>query len=378
MLLLLRALLSLLLLLVCSPLPSPPSLSLSLQAEAQDKDAWNKEDKTTENKDDEEGGEEGGEDYSGGGSNRKASLDSTGAAHAQEQASSGGGLDDLLGLGGSAPAPAPAAVDPLTVPVTVRKGIDASLQEQVGKWFSGVVSKPSSVLYEDASIQIGVKKPGIGFGGAEGKLTLFIGNRASVPLVAFKVRVPDFPAVKVTVGDVPSTVGVKQQVQVPITVECMSPFTDPPALQISFISQPGTGHAYPLKLPIAVNNFCESFSLAAPDYKTRWGQLAGQPREATAMITPASGADVVTKDVAIKALEVVQMSNIEAGAPGATGASSFRTHTMTASGQHVSVGSLAMIIPDAANGLFKVAVRTQHADVSKALITVLQNYLGGL
>jgi AP-2 complex subunit alpha len=282
---------------------------------------------------------------------------------------------DLLGVM-DAPAPAPAAVDPTSVPVTTRIGVDPSKAGQVAAWYTALLAKPAGVLYEDAHVQIGVKSK---FQGAEGRIALFIGNKMSVPLVAFKLRVPPLPAVKVEpVGEVATTVGPRAQVQVQLALESLQPFLEPPALQISFISEPGTGHAYPLRVPVAVSHFCEPVAMPGADYKTRWGALAGAPREVTAIIHPASGAGAVAIPSATKALEAVNMANIEAGAPGATGASSFRTHSMAPTGQHISVGCLAMIIPDAAGGVFKVAVRTQHADVSKAIMGVLQGYLEAL
>lgn len=222
-------------------------------------------------------------------------------------------------------------------------------------------------------VQVAVKQV---LAGADAKLTVFIGNKCSVPLVAFKLRVPPFPALRVTPGDIPESVAAKAQVQVSLTLESLQPFVEPPALQLSFISTPGTGHAYPLQLPVAVHSFCEAVTMPPADYKARWTALAGAPREVTAIITPASGASAVTMATASAALQKLGMSTIEAGAPGATGACSFRTHSVAPTGQAISVGCLAMAIPDAAgSGAFKVAVRSQHADVSRALMQVLQAQL---
>jgi AP-2 complex subunit alpha len=220
--------------------------------------------------------------------------------------------------------------------------------------------------------QVAVKSS---FSGADGKLTIFVGNKCTVPLVAFKLRVPPFPAVTVTVGDAPSTIAPKAQVQVPVTLACLQPFVDPPMLQLSFISTPGTGHAYPLQLPIAVHSFCEAVAMPPADFKTRWTGLAGAPREVTAIISPASGGGAVSAANAGAALQKITMAAIDAGAPGPTGACSFRTHSVAPTGQKISVGCLSMIIPDSAGGAFKVAVRSQHPDVSRALMQVLQAQL---
>ena len=154
----------------------------------------------------------------------------------------------------------------------------------------------------------------------------------------------------------------------------MQPFVEPLPLIISFITTPGTGHLYPLTLPVALHNFCEPVAMAGDDYKARWGALAGAPRELTAAITPGSGAS--SSDKAKESLGKIHMAVLDvAGAPGAPGASSCRTLSVNASGATISVGCLAMII--AAGPVYKVAVRTQHADVTKSLMASLTKLLEG-
>jgi AP-2 complex subunit alpha len=281
---------------------------------------------------------------------------------------------DLLGLGsldlGGSSAPAPVEeVDPLSVPVTNRIGISPENAERVQKWLLALQIKPSGILYEDEYVQIGVKKS---ITGASGSFSLFFGNKMAVPIVGLKVRVPEFPALKVELGDFSASVSVGAQGAVPFSIECMAPFVDSAPLQVSFISNPGTGHAYALRVPVGASTFCEPVELPGPDFKTRWTALAGAPKEATAVITPKNGD--VSLESAKTVLGRIGMSNVEAGAPGATGASSFRTRATAPTGQFISVGCLAMIIPDMASGVYKVALRTQHPDVSKALLTTLQGF----
>jgi len=260
------------------------------------------------------------------------------------------------------------------VPVTTRIGVDPELTAKLPKWFNGVVVKPAAVLYEDKYVQIGVRST---FTGAEGKVTLFIGCKCEVPLVGLKVRVPEVPVLKATVGEFATTVAPRTQSQVPITLESLQPCPDPIALQVSFISAPGTGHAYPLRLPVTVHNFCEPAAMSGDDFKARWGALAGAPREATSAITPSNPATITT-ETARAALAMLKMAPLDVpGAPGVPGASSFRTHSLNAAGAHLSVGCLAMVIPSAATGAFKVAVRTQHQDVTRGLLAQLTAILSG-
>jgi len=334
--------------------------------EREDKDVWGKEEKKEKVKDDDDEEAEVGT-----GASSHADAAAAPSAAPAAAAAEAGGLGDLLGdlLGGSAAA-APSAVDPLSVPVTTRIGIDASLAPQVDAWFNALVCKPAGVLYEDKYVQVGVKTA---FSGATGTITLFVGNKGDAPLAGFKLRVPPVPAVKAETGDVPGTVAPRAQVPVPVALESLQPFAEAPALQLSFVSAPGTGHVYPLRLPLALHNFCEPIAMGADDFKARWTALAGAPREVTAVIAPTAGAGGVSVAAAAEALSRVRMSAVEAGAPGATGASSFRTLSVGPTGAQISVGCLAMVIP--APPAFKVAVRTQHPEVSKALMAVLQHYL---
>jgi len=189
------------------------------------------------------------------------------------------------------------------------------------------------------------------------------------------VRIPEAAGLRSEVGDVPSGIPAKAQAKVELIVSALAPFAEPPALQISFISAPGTGHAYALSVPVTVASFCERVPLPAADFKARWGALAGAPREVTAVVAPASGApDLASAVAAVR--DVLAMEPIDAGAPGATGASSFRTKSVHATtGAAICVGSLAMVIPDAAGGVYKVAVRTQVADVSAALMKAISAHL---
>jgi len=330
------------------------------QEERHDKDEWGREDKPVDAPP-REGGEEG--DEAGG-----APAPAPPARPPPAPAASA--MDDLLGL---TPAPAPAPTDAASVPVTRRVGVmDA---EAAGRAWAALVAKPAGVLFEDAPVQIGVKRA---FAGAEARLSIFVGNKsATTPYVAFRLRVPDAPGLKVTLGgELPPAVAPKSQARVDVTVEAMAPFLDAPALQVSFISEPGTGHAYGLKLPLAAASFCEGVPMGGPDFKGRWGALAGAPREVTAVVPPASGAP--TPAGAALGLAALAMAAVDAGAPGATGASTFRTKALAPSGAPISVGCLGMVIPDAAAGVYKCAVRTQHGDVSRALMNTLQAALAAM
>ena len=203
-----------------------------------------------------------------------------------------------------------------------------------------------------------------------------------MPLVALKVRVPERPELRCTVlqENLPTGVPPKAQAQVHISVESLKPFAEPPMLQLSFISEPGTGHAYQLSVPCSMAQFCEPAPTEGADFRAKWGALAGAPRDATAVVKPAGpqGAAAVAPEAAKRALEQLGMADVAAGAPGATGASLLRTKSLNAQGAPISVPCFCMVIPDAANGQFKVAVRTPVEAVSKGLLASLVANLSSL
>jgi len=235
-------------------------------------------------------------------------------------------------------------------------------------------AKTSGVLYEDAYLQVGCKKAIVG---AEGVLTLFLGNRTpSTALVGIKLRIPEVPHLAFALGEVPTSIAPGKQAKVEISVSARSPFTDAPALQLSFISSPGVGHAYLLALPLSPSNFMDGSALAPADFKARWGALAAPPKAVTAQFTPKSGASVVTLEFAQNVLAAhLKLAPVEVMPSAASGAGVFKTTTLGPSGAPLNVGALVMVIPDAANGVFKCAVRTTLEAVSKALLTTLQTLL---
>ena len=347
--------------------PNLPNTLTQVQEEKQDKDAW-------EGKN---GGSSSGAAGSGGGGGAAEEADAAPPpAVARAPAAAPSSSDDLLGLGGFGSAPAAASpVDALSVPVTTRIGVEPGARERVAALLAVASARSSGVLFEDASVQVGVKKA---ISGAEGTVTLFLGNKVGVPLVGLKVRVPEHSGVAVAVGELPAAIAPKSQAQVTLRVESKAPFTEPPVLQLSFISTPGTGHAYLLSVPVALANFCTAVPMPPPDFKAKWGALAGAPREVTAVVAPGSGGGAVTLAAAAGALAALNMGAVDATPTAATGAATFRTKTLAPTGQPVSVGALAMVIPDAAGGAFKCAVRTQHESVSKALLAQLQAGLAAL
>lgn len=251
--------------------------------------------------------------------------------------------------------------------MTTRVGVDASMAPRVKEWFRGLLYAPNGILFEDASVMVGVQAQ---FNGSAGRMMLHFRNRAAVPLTAFKVRIPPQAQLKVELKDeVPSVIGVGEAIKVPVTLECMQPFQDPPALQVSFLSVPGTGHAYPLRLPVAVASFVEDVAMGPADFEGRWMMLTGEPRERSFSV-PSSGP--VSAEGARQLLASLRcQARADAATLPGRFAGSFRTATISKTGDRISVGILAQAVPNGMTNSYDVTIRSQHGDVTSALARLL-------
>ncbi|KAG2494582.1 hypothetical protein HYH03_007348 [Edaphochlamys debaryana] len=124
-------------------------------------------------------------------------------------------------------------------------------------WFNALLLKERGILYEDQYLQIGLQSQ---YGRGSGNISLFLGNKnaaARLTTVSITLAAPA-PGLQVTVGPLPPQLEPKQQVQVPISLVCLGPFTAPPALALSY----GVGGApalpppgFALRLPVAMHKF---------------------------------------------------------------------------------------------------------------------------
>ncbi|GFR46483.1 hypothetical protein Agub_g8060 [Astrephomene gubernaculifera] len=146
------------------------------------------------------------------------------------------------------PPPPPAAPAPPPVEPPCPTG-------NVEAWYSALLLKDRGILYEDQYLQVGLQSQ---YTRGAGSLTLYLGNKhpgAQLTGVGLGLAVPS-PGVQVAIGPVPPMLEIKQQVQVPLSLLCLGPFTAPPVLVLSY----GVGGApalpgLQLRLPTAMHKF---------------------------------------------------------------------------------------------------------------------------
>lgn len=147
----------------------------------------------------------------------------------------------------------------------------------IDRWFHKLTCSAEGVLYEDVQVQIGIKSR---YQGHLGQLAIYVGNKVPAPLTSFttKIDVHNSEALSVTLAKLPqSTVAARGQMQVLLHVECKRMFSEPPILNISFLT--GSHQTVAVRVPIIVTKFFEHVKLGAADFFERWKLIGGPPRE---------------------------------------------------------------------------------------------------
>ncbi|KAK3247659.1 hypothetical protein CYMTET_42846 [Cymbomonas tetramitiformis] len=179
------------------------------------------------------------------------------------------GMEDLLGGSGVASsAAAPAQVQPI-----------ADVQE----WFHKLCMADNGVLYEDPNLQIGLKSSYQGF---QGRVVLYLGNKAPATLSSLRLHVAPIPGLKVSINEHPgATLAPKQQIMVVIDVACSAPFMEPPQLHFGYSTDTQQAQQQ-LRLPIVLNKFLQPLPVTcvppAPPAPYQPHLHSGSPRAASA------------------------------------------------------------------------------------------------
>lgn len=138
----------------------------------------------------------------------------------------------------------------------------------------------AGVLYENPVLQIGVKAE---YSHNMGRITIFFGNRSASAVTGLSARayMAESPsALRIQQKPMDPTVPPGVQLQLHLQVECVSPFAEPPLMDVSLTYQTRSV-LLTLKLPIFVNKFLTPLPtpLSSDEFFAKWNQLGGPPRE---------------------------------------------------------------------------------------------------
>lgn len=311
-------------------------------------------------------------------------------------------VDDLLDLGGdgdggegmgglptATSTAAPAALDDDLLGGGGGLGLSASgggvvripeeMRPRLAAAFKALVTAPAGVLFEDGSVQVGVKHE---YKGSQARVGLFYGNKSGGELVGFAAALAPAPFLRVQVAqDAPSSVGPGQQARQQLLVEAMRPFdyAEAPTLTVRFTLQ-GRAHEYGLPVPIVPTGFCEPVTLAAGDFMARWRSLEGQNRERQEIIsTPAlagfsfePAAVAAFKQRLLEGLHLAQAPGVDATDASVSAACSFRTGATGPDGNKLSVGALLRVEFNAQARAVRVTSRAVHGAIAGALVNTVK------
>ena len=264
-------------------------------------------------------------------------------------------------------------------------GIPKELIPAMRKAFSNLCTSPSGVLFENALLQVGVKHEYVG---AQGRISVFFGNLHSSPLHNFKIKVdqPDHLRTQMQgtqdlldddESDSPGcTVATKTQAKLIILVEVTAPFDDAPSMRITFETEQGERHDYPLRLPLVATCFMEPVSLDPGAFMQRWKSLEGPDRECQEVmkLPPASEIDEAYMDrvanVVMNGMKFGRCQGVDPTPWTVSGAATFRTGAKDLNGNNINVGCLVRVEANPKANAFRVTTRTLHPLCSKAIKNV--------
>eukprot|EP01112_Ceratiomyxa_fruticulosa_P020410 TRINITY_DN6936_c0_g1_i2.p1 TRINITY_DN6936_c0_g1~~TRINITY_DN6936_c0_g1_i2.p1 ORF type:complete len:1039 (-),score=240.95 TRINITY_DN6936_c0_g1_i2:138-3254(-) len=152
---------------------------------------------------------------------------------------------------------------------------DAAQDQKTQAFFRRLLLASEGVLYEDGNLQIGLKSE---YQREQGRIMLFYGNSSISPLNNFRAAISPIAQVQTQLHQVPNSIAPKAQVQQLLTFVCTGEFTEPPVLQLSFVT-PTRPVNLSIKLPIVVTKFTEQLRVSGPDFFNSWKQYTGKPYE---------------------------------------------------------------------------------------------------
>jgi len=264
-------------------------------------------------------------------------------------------LDDLLGIAVSVP---------VVAPVQPAFGARPSVNQQALANHTAAVAKLQTqpivdgILYEDDFVQVGVKGK---LQGNQYMVALYYGNKVDAAFTNFRSALGPFPALEIQSKPPPNVVGSKQQVQHLLMLQCNSPFSELPPLEVSF-NVNGTPCTIALKAPISPASFIAPSQLDAQNFFAKWGATvgAGKDRQNIFKARDASFLQKPLLDASATNIHLSSLAGVDPN-PGNTVASG----NVLTKGDSVIV--LVRLEANARDGLIRASVRSASSDVAQVV-----------
>jgi len=294
----------------------------------------------------------------GGGAGSKSGGNSEDSTKVQVNVSSGGGdanaSADLLGLGlgGS---------DSGSAPATNGNGTSEPVNN-----LSKFYCKNNGVLYEDETVQIGIKtecRTNLA------RMALFYGNKTGYPFINFQPNVTCSAelshALSLQVKSVDSTVEAGAQFQQMVNLECIADFSTHPDLTVSFTVN-GRPQKINLKIPasVNVNKFMEPTEMNGDAFFTRWKNLSIPSQESQKIFRAAFPMDATQVKTKLIGYGFSLLEGIDPNAENYVCAGIIHTKT-------IQIGCLLRLEPNSQAQMYRLTVRSSKDTVSQHMAAVL-------
>jgi AP-2 complex subunit alpha len=183
-----------------------------------------------------------------------------------------GGLDDLLGLGPSQPAPPAQHITARAVPL-----------QDPAVLLRALALKDKGVLWEDNHLQIGFTGD---FSQHTGRIGLFLGNKHTAPLTRLRADLHGVDGLRVAMGALPPSVAAGQQATAQLNATCTAPFQQPPSLTVSYTLQDTQREvSFSVTLPLFVTKFLgPAPAMEKSQFYQGWSRLTGAQKLETAVL----------------------------------------------------------------------------------------------
>ena len=247
-------------------------------------------------------------------------------------------------------------------------------------WFKTSCFTSKSVLYEDEIIQVAYEHTS--YNASKGRGVLYVGNKQPIALNGFSMKFPQ-PSQELLVllnnAEIPDRIMGNQQCRVSVACKCMQPFLRAGKLELAFRLEGKDNYCISLHLPILMSKFIEGVSFTGQQWQNNWSNASCVSNEAKHVFSNAFANNSTTLEALKAKISLLNVTIcddlcIAQGTKRRICASgTLRTDTTGANGRPISVGTLLVI--EANDGQFQIAVRSMHKSCSENLLKIMEHIL---
>lgn len=226
------------------------------------------------------------------------------------------------------------------------------------------------VLHEDSHVQIGAKME---FQGHQGRLAIYIGNKASVPLTSVSTQFSPQQALALQPSQIASEIAPRQQLQQMILVECGGLYGDPPQIAISFVAPSGRTQLV-MALPLPPTKFQVPLTIDGPDFFRRWKGFEAKEKQVVFKIAIMPLADVAVENALGGGLKFALLKGVDPNSANFVAAAWFAAKGLQPQADGASVLARLEVNPQAA--MCRVSLRSASDALNIAVSKSIAMQLG--